>query len=137
MQWRQAVIDTDMSNFTKKPMQVVEVTLGMAGVENESASQKMLRAVVRVSCVRCRGLDHGSEYPGRRWVEALTESTSQKKGSSMKTEGEQQGSWSWKRSTRCSISVDLRGRPNAIGHFTTFSTALILSLAERGLFNLV
>src|SRR5258707_5650867 len=25
----------------------------------------------RVSCVRCGALDHGSEYPGRRWVETL------------------------------------------------------------------
>src|SRR6202171_6345764 len=40
----------------------------------------------RVSCVRCGALDHGSEYPGRRWVETLrfTESTWQKE-SSMKT----------------------------------------------------
>src|ERR1700704_3528745 len=41
----------------------------------------------RVSCVRRGALDHGSEYPGRRWVETLKfmEST-WKKGSLMATE---------------------------------------------------
>src|ERR1700676_1015959 len=41
---------------------------------------------IRVSCVRCGALDHGSEHPSRRWVETprFMESTWQK-GSSMKT----------------------------------------------------
>ena len=48
----------------------------------------------------------------------------------MKTSEENNKKLVLERSTRCSISVTMR-RPNVIGHLTTFSTAIILSLAER------
>ena len=63
------VIDTDMSNFTKSEAGR-EADAWNAGLEaNRQAGRCCGRR--RVPGVRRGPLDHGSEYPGRRWVEAL------------------------------------------------------------------
>src|SRR6266478_7340142 len=77
----------------------------------------------RVSCVRSGALDHGSEYPGRWWVGIYLA----KEDFDGEEDGEQQ------RACLGSVrrAVQIMWRLNVIGRLTTFSTALILSLAER------
>jgi 3-oxoacyl-[acyl-carrier protein] reductase len=63
------VIDTDMSNFTKTEAGR-EVTLGMQALKRIGKPEECC-GCRRVPGVRRGPLDHGSEYPGRRWIEAL------------------------------------------------------------------
>src|ERR1700675_346791 len=62
------VIDTDMSNFTKTEAGR-EVTLGMQALKRIGKPEECC-GCRRVPGVRRGPLDHGSEYPGRRWIEA-------------------------------------------------------------------
>jgi 3-oxoacyl-[acyl-carrier protein] reductase len=62
-------IDTDMSNLTKTEAGR-EVTLAMQALEANRQAGRCCRRR-RVPGVRRSPLDNGSEYPGRRWVEAL------------------------------------------------------------------
>jgi len=61
------VIDTDMSNLTKTEAGR-EMDAWDAGVETNRQARRCCGRS-RVSCVRCRALDHGSEHPGRWWLE--------------------------------------------------------------------
>ena len=63
------VIDTDMSNFTKTEAGREHAAWNASTEANRQARRCCGRR--RVPGVRRSPLDHGSEYPGRRWVEAL------------------------------------------------------------------
>jgi len=62
------VIDTDMSNFTKTE-EGRNLALGMQALANRQTGG--CRGRSRIPGVRRGALDHGSEYPGRRWLETL------------------------------------------------------------------
>jgi NAD(P)-dependent dehydrogenase (short-subunit alcohol dehydrogenase family) len=63
------VIDTDMSNFTKTEAGR-EVTLGMQALKRIGKPEDVADVVVFLASDAAPP-DNGSEYPGRRWVEAL------------------------------------------------------------------